>query len=161
MARPCSHLTLWMGTGADEPRGDAAASGDPRRLSQGAIGRILVQCGITPPRDTLTTFCIAVNPGGGAMSLWPRARPAHETRLFAAHTAAADRAAKRLRRRHRSLRGALSQHPGSGETRATIRAELGEPQGCQQAAFLTEDKVQGCDRFTVLGKIHKRADGNG
>lgn len=49
----------------------------------------------------------------------------------------------------------------SGETRATIRAELGEPQHCQQAAFLTEDKVQGCDRFTVLGKIHKRADGNG
>ncbi|MBW3783024.1 hypothetical protein GL270_17565 [Aeromonas veronii] len=49
----------------------------------------------------------------------------------------------------------------SGETRATIRAELGEPQRCQQAAFLTEDKVQGCDRFTVLGKIHKRADGNG
>ncbi|MCR3901992.1 hypothetical protein NUK36_04030 [Aeromonas hydrophila] len=47
------------------------------------------------------------------------------------------------------------------ETRATIRAELGEPQLCQQAAFLTEDKVQGCDRFTVLGKIHKRADGNG
>ena len=58
-------FNLWMGTGADEPRGDAAASGDPRRLSQGAIGRILVQCGITPPRDTLTTFCIAVNPGGG------------------------------------------------------------------------------------------------
>lgn len=49
----------------------------------------------------------------------------------------------------------------SGETRTTIRAELGEPQLCQQAAFLTEDKVQGCDRFTVLGKIHKRADGNG
>ncbi|MGL5201725.1 MAG: hypothetical protein ACRC9G_22595 [Aeromonas veronii] len=49
----------------------------------------------------------------------------------------------------------------SEETRATIRAELGEPQHCQQAAFLTEDKVQGCDRFTVLGKIHKRADGNG
>lgn len=49
----------------------------------------------------------------------------------------------------------------SGETRATIRAELGKPQHCQQAAFLTEDKVQGCDRFTVLGKIHKRADGNG
>ncbi|WP_429049627.1 hypothetical protein [Aeromonas veronii] len=49
----------------------------------------------------------------------------------------------------------------SGETRATIRAELGEPQRCQQAAFLTEDKVQGCDRFTVLGKIHKRTDGNG
>ena len=49
----------------------------------------------------------------------------------------------------------------SGETRATICAELGEPQHCQQAAFLTEDKVQGCDRFTVLGKIHKRADGNG
>lgn len=23
---------------------------------RGAIGRILVQCGITPPRDTLTTF---------------------------------------------------------------------------------------------------------
>ena len=44
----------------------------------------------------------------------------------------------------------------AGETRATIRAELGEPQLCQQAAFLTEDKVQGCDRFTVLGKIHKR-----
>lgn len=49
----------------------------------------------------------------------------------------------------------------AGETRTTIRAELGEPQLCQQAAFLTEDKVQGCDRFTVLGKIHKRADGNG
>lgn len=49
----------------------------------------------------------------------------------------------------------------AGETRATIRAELGEPQLCQQATFLTEDKVQGCDRFTVLGKIHKRADGNG
>lgn len=49
----------------------------------------------------------------------------------------------------------------AGETRETIRAELGEPQGCQQAAFLTEDKVQGCDRFTVLGKIHKRGDGNG
>ena len=49
----------------------------------------------------------------------------------------------------------------SGETRTTIRAELGEPQLCQQAAFLTEDKVQGCDRFTVLGKIHKRGDGNG
>ena len=49
----------------------------------------------------------------------------------------------------------------SGETRAAIRAELGEPQLCQQAAFLTEDKVQGCDRFTVLGKIHKRGDGNG
>lgn len=48
-----------------------------------------------------------------------------------------------------------------GETRATIRAELGDPQRCQQAAFLTEDNVQGCDRFTVLGKIHKRADGNG
>ncbi|EZH81938.1 hypothetical protein [Aeromonas hydrophila] len=49
----------------------------------------------------------------------------------------------------------------AGETRATIRAELGDPQLCQQAAFLTEDKVQGCDRFTVLGKIHKRGDGNG
>ncbi|MDM5053688.1 hypothetical protein OB956_05240 [Aeromonas dhakensis] len=49
----------------------------------------------------------------------------------------------------------------AGETRTTIRAELGEPLGCQQAAFLTEDKVQGCDRFTVLGKIHKRGDGNG
>lgn len=49
----------------------------------------------------------------------------------------------------------------SGETRTTIRAELGEPQLCQQATFLTEDKVQGCDRFTVLGKIHKRGDGNG
>ncbi|MBL0633408.1 hypothetical protein [Aeromonas dhakensis] len=49
----------------------------------------------------------------------------------------------------------------AGETRTTIRAELGEPQLCQQAAFLTEDKVQGCDRFTVLGKIHKRGDGNG
>ncbi|OBR42909.1 hypothetical protein [Aeromonas dhakensis] len=49
----------------------------------------------------------------------------------------------------------------AGETRTTIRAELGEPQLCQQAAFLTEDKVQGCDRFTVLGKIHKRDDGNG
>lgn len=49
----------------------------------------------------------------------------------------------------------------AGETRATIRAELGEPQLCQQATFLTEDKVQGCDRFTVLGKIHKRGDGNG
>lgn len=48
-----------------------------------------------------------------------------------------------------------------GETRATIRAELGDPQLCQQATFLTEDKVQGCDRFTVLGKIHKRGDGNG
>ena len=48
-----------------------------------------------------------------------------------------------------------------GETRTTIRAELGEPQLCQQATFLTEDNVQGCDRFTVLGKIHKRADGNG
>ena len=47
-----------------------------------------------------------------------------------------------------------------GETRATRRAELGDPQRCQQAAFLTEDKVQGCDRFTVLGKIHKRGDGN-
>ncbi|TNI18735.1 hypothetical protein [Aeromonas dhakensis] len=49
----------------------------------------------------------------------------------------------------------------SGETRTTIRAELGDPLHCQQATFLTEDKVQGCDRFTVLGKIHKRADGNG
>lgn len=49
----------------------------------------------------------------------------------------------------------------AGETRATIRAELGEPQLCQQTTFLTEDKVQGCDRFTVLGKIHKRGDGNG
>ncbi|MFQ2249223.1 hypothetical protein ACK32K_11575 [Aeromonas dhakensis] len=49
----------------------------------------------------------------------------------------------------------------SGETRTTIRAELGDPQLCQQATFLTEDKVQGCDRFTVLGKIHKRGDGNG
>ena len=49
----------------------------------------------------------------------------------------------------------------SGKTRATIRAELEEPQRCQRAAFLTEDKVQGCDRFTVLAKIHKRADGNG
>ncbi|WP_279463534.1 hypothetical protein [Aeromonas dhakensis] len=49
----------------------------------------------------------------------------------------------------------------TGETRTTIRAELGEPQLCQQATFLTEDKVQGCDRFTVLGKIHKRGDGNG
>ena len=49
----------------------------------------------------------------------------------------------------------------AGENRTTIRAELGEPQRCKQAAFLTEDKVQGCDRFTVLGKIHKRADGNG
>lgn len=49
----------------------------------------------------------------------------------------------------------------AGETRATIRAELGEPQRCQQAAFLTEDDVQGCDRFIVLGKIHKRGDGNG
>ncbi|HDX8377608.1 TPA: hypothetical protein RQN05_004251 [Aeromonas dhakensis] len=49
----------------------------------------------------------------------------------------------------------------AGETRTTIRAELGEPQLCQQATFLTEDKVQGCDRFTVLGKIHKRGDGNG
>lgn len=48
-----------------------------------------------------------------------------------------------------------------GQPREHIRAELGEPQRCQQAAFLTEDKVQGCDRFTVLGKIHKRADGNG
>ncbi|WP_416993277.1 hypothetical protein [Aeromonas salmonicida] len=48
-----------------------------------------------------------------------------------------------------------------GETRATIRAELGDPQLCQQAAFLTEDNVQGCDRFIVLGKIHKRGDGNG
>ncbi|MFA7823426.1 hypothetical protein [Aeromonas dhakensis] len=49
----------------------------------------------------------------------------------------------------------------AGETRAAIRAELGDPQLCQQATFLTEDKVQGCDRFTVLGKIHKRGDGNG
>lgn len=49
----------------------------------------------------------------------------------------------------------------AGETRATIRAELGEPQLCKQAAFLTEDNVQDCDRFTVLGKIHKRDDGNG
>ncbi|WAF75803.1 hypothetical protein NRL00_15165 [Aeromonas dhakensis] len=49
----------------------------------------------------------------------------------------------------------------AGQTRTTIRAELGEPQLCQQATFLTEDKVQGCDRFTVLGKIHKRGDGNG
>ncbi|MDM5149107.1 hypothetical protein [Aeromonas salmonicida] len=48
-----------------------------------------------------------------------------------------------------------------GETRATIRAELGDPQLCQQAAYLTRDNVQGCDRFTVLGKIHKRGDGNG
>lgn len=48
-----------------------------------------------------------------------------------------------------------------GESRATIRAELGDPQLCQQAAFLTEDDVQDCDRFTVLGKIHKRGDGNG
>ncbi|BEE10159.1 hypothetical protein [Aeromonas dhakensis] len=49
----------------------------------------------------------------------------------------------------------------TGETRTTIRAELGKPQLCQQATFLTEDKVQGCDRFTVLGKIHKHGDGNG
>ncbi|MGE6180693.1 hypothetical protein [Aeromonas salmonicida] len=48
-----------------------------------------------------------------------------------------------------------------GETRTTIRAELGDPQLCQQAAYLTEDNVQDCDRFTVLGKIHKRGDGNG
>ncbi|MCW0507854.1 hypothetical protein [Aeromonas piscicola] len=47
------------------------------------------------------------------------------------------------------------------ETRTTIRAELGEPQLCQQAAYLTKDNVQDCDRFTVLGKIHKRGDGNG
>lgn len=80
---------------------------------------------------------------------------------FSSAAARAAIAARWLRRRHRSLFGALSQHPGIGETRATIRAELGEPQRCQQAAFLTEDKVQGCDHFTVLGKIHKRADGNG
>ncbi|MFA7259320.1 MAG: hypothetical protein WC013_07350 [Aeromonas bestiarum] len=48
-----------------------------------------------------------------------------------------------------------------GETRTTIRAELGDPQLCQQAAYLARDNVQGCDRFTVLGKIHKRGDGNG
>ena len=48
-----------------------------------------------------------------------------------------------------------------GETRTTIRAELGDPQLCLQAAFLTEDNVQDCDRCTVLGKIHKRGDGNG
>ena len=57
--------------------------------------------------------------------------------------------------------GRFRETLAAGETRATIRAELGEPQLCQQAAFLTEDKVQGCDRFTVLGKIHKRGDGNG
>lgn len=35
---------------------------------RGAIGRILVQCGITPPRDTLTTFLHRSDPdrrGGG------------------------------------------------------------------------------------------------
>ncbi|MGU5662836.1 DinB family protein [Aeromonas sanarellii] len=30
---------------------------------RGAIGRILVQCGITPPRDTLTTFLHRSEPG--------------------------------------------------------------------------------------------------
>ncbi|HHW4402825.1 TPA: hypothetical protein ACUNCG_003463 [Aeromonas hydrophila] len=57
--------------------------------------------------------------------------------------------------------GRFRETLAAGETRTTIRAELGEPQLCQQATFLTEDKVQGCDRFTVLGKIHKRGDGNG
>ncbi|MGV2843032.1 hypothetical protein ACE1OG_03950 [Aeromonas hydrophila] len=57
--------------------------------------------------------------------------------------------------------GRFRETLAAGETRETIRAELGKPQLCQQATFLTEDKVQGCDRFTVLGKIHKRGDGNG
>ena len=57
--------------------------------------------------------------------------------------------------------GRFRETLAAGESRTTIRAELGEPQLCQQATFLTEDKVQGCDRFTVLGKIHKRGDGNG
>ncbi|MNE58580.1 DinB family protein [compost metagenome] len=30
---------------------------------RGAIGRILVQCGITPPRDTLTAFLHRSEPG--------------------------------------------------------------------------------------------------
>jgi len=30
---------------------------------RGAIGRMLVQCGITPPRDTLTTFLHRSEPG--------------------------------------------------------------------------------------------------
>ncbi|WP_323874755.1 hypothetical protein [Aeromonas veronii] len=48
-----------------------------------------------------------------------------------------------------------------GQPREHIRAELGEPQPCTQGQYLDTPQVKGCDRFTVLGKIHKRADGNG
>ena len=44
---------------------------------RGAIGRILVQCGITPPRDTLTTFLHRCEPGrrGDAALADDKARP--------------------------------------------------------------------------------------
>ncbi|MFM4821424.1 DinB family protein [Aeromonas hydrophila] len=44
---------------------------------RGAIGRILVQCGITPPRDTLTTFLHRSEPGrrGDAALADGEARP--------------------------------------------------------------------------------------
>lgn len=44
---------------------------------RGAIGRILVQCGITPPRDTLTTFLHRSEPGrrGDAAQEDGKARP--------------------------------------------------------------------------------------
>ena len=44
---------------------------------RGAIGRILVQCGITPPRDTLTTFLHRSEPGrrGDAALAHGEARP--------------------------------------------------------------------------------------
>lgn len=44
---------------------------------RGAIGRILVQCGITPPRDTLTTFLHRSEPGrrGYAALTYGEARP--------------------------------------------------------------------------------------
>ena len=43
-----------------------------------------------------------------------------------------------------------------GQPREHIRAELGEPQPCTQGQYLDTPQVKGCDRFTVLGKIHKR-----
>lgn len=44
---------------------------------RGAIGRILMQCGITPPRDTLTTFLHRSEPGrrGDAAQEDDKARP--------------------------------------------------------------------------------------
>ncbi|WP_324019484.1 DinB family protein [Aeromonas hydrophila] len=44
---------------------------------RGAIGRILMQCGITPPRDTLTTFLHRCEPGrrGDAAQEDDKARP--------------------------------------------------------------------------------------